>query len=148
MFKRTRYQLDYLRRKPRKKKADVWVWERNATDPNGRRKREAVIIGTAEQYPTEAEAWRAAESFRLAASSRTKHENVLFGALVDRYVREKLPRRHSTANKHRSWLSRHVKPKWEGFPISKVKPLLVEEWLMSLDLAPKSKGHVRSMLHI
>jgi hypothetical protein len=42
-----------------------------------------VIIGTAEQYPTEAEGWRAAESFRLAASSRTKHENVLFGALVD-----------------------------------------------------------------
>jgi len=41
-----------------------------------------------------------------------------------------------------------VKPKWEGFPISKVKPLLVEEWLMSLDLAPKSKGHVRSTMHI
>jgi hypothetical protein len=57
MFKRTRYQFGYLRRKPRKRKSDVWVWERNATGPDGRRKRKAVIIGTAEQYLTEAEAW-------------------------------------------------------------------------------------------
>jgi hypothetical protein len=67
----------------------------------------------------------------------------LFGTLIDRYVREKLPKRHSTASKYRSWITHHVKPKWEGIPITKVKPLLVEEWLMSLDLAPKSKGHVR-----
>jgi excisionase family DNA binding protein len=29
-----------------------------------------------------------------------------------------------------------------------IKPLLVEEWLMSLVLAPKSRGHVRSIMHI
>lgn len=73
---------------------------------------------------------------------------MLFGALVDRYIREKLPRRHSTASKYRSWITHHIKPKWENVPIRKVKPLLVEEWLMSLALAPKSRGHVRSIMHI
>ena len=45
MFQRARYQFGYLRRKPRKRKPDVWVWERNATGPDGRRKRETVIVG-------------------------------------------------------------------------------------------------------
>jgi len=31
MFQRARYQFGYLRRKPRKRKPNVWVWERNAT---------------------------------------------------------------------------------------------------------------------
>jgi len=107
-----------------------------------------VIIGNVDQYPTEAKAWRAAESFRLAANSTRQSQDVLFGALVDRYMREKLPRRHSTASKYRSWITHHIKPKSENVPISRVKPLLVEEWLMSLTLAPKSKGHVRSIMHI
>ena len=148
MFKRARYQFGYLRRKPRTRGPDVWVWERNSTGPSGGRKRDTVIIGNVEQYPTESQAWRGVESFRLAIDSRSQNEDVLFGALIDRYVQEKLPKRYSTASKYRSWLTHHVKPKWGDVPISKVKPLLVEEWLTSLDLAPKSKGHLRSIMHI
>lgn len=148
MFRRARYQFGHLRRKPRKQGPDVWVWERNVSGPDRRRKRDSVIVGNVHQYPTEAQAWRAAESFRIAVNSEKQNDHVLFGALVDRYVREKLPKRHSTACKYRSWITHHVKPKWENVEIRKVKPLLVEEWLMSLDLAPKSKGHVRSIMHI
>ena len=148
MFKRARYQFGYLRQKPRKRGPDVWVWERNATAPDGRRKRETVIVGSVEQYPTESMAWRSVESFRLAVSAQHDNTGVLFGALIDRYMREKLPKRYSTASKYRSWLINHVKPKWGDVPITKVKPLLVEEWLVDLDLAPKSKGHVRSIMHI
>ena len=32
--------------------------------------------------------------------------------------------------------------------MSKVKPLAVEIWLKGLNLAPKSKGHIRSVMHI
>jgi hypothetical protein len=79
MFKRARYQFGYLRRKPRKRGPDVWVWERNSPGPGGKRKREAVIVGNVEQYPTEAKAWLAAESFRLTVSSEPQREDVLFG---------------------------------------------------------------------
>ena len=147
MFERARYQFGHLRRKPRKRGPDVWVWERSCPGPDGRRKREALIIGNVEQYPTETKALRAVESFRIAVSSAPKQE-VLFGALIDRYMREKLPRRHSTASKYRSWITHHVKPRWKDVPLTKVKPLLVEEWLTSLALAPKSRGHVRSIMHI
>jgi len=148
MFRRARYQFGHLRRKLRKHGPDVWVWEHSCPSPDRRRKRESVIIGNVEQYPTEAKAWRAAESFRLSANSERQFEDVLFGVLVDRYIREKLPKRHSTASKYRSWITHHIKPKWEHVPIRRVKPLLVEEWLISLALAPKSRGHVRSIMHI
>lgn len=148
MFKRARYQFGYLRQKPRKRGPHVWVWERNATGPDGQRKRETVIVGSVEQYPTESMAWRGVESFRLAASAQHDNTGVSFGALIDRYIREKLPDRHSTASKYRSWILNHVRPKWGDVPITKIKPLLVEEWLISLELAPKSKGHLRSIMHI
>jgi integrase len=148
MFKRTRYQFGYLRRKLRKVGPDVWVWECAIKGPDGRRKRQSVIVGNVEQFHTEADAWRATEGFRLKINTSRPEQEVSFGALVDRYLREKLPKRYSTASKYRSWLTHHVKPKWGNVPIKKVKPLLVEEWLSSLTLAPKSKGHLRSIMHI
>src|SRR5208282_4936710 len=148
MFRRARYQCGHLRRKTRKRGPDVWVWERSCPGPRPQRKREAVIVGNVSEYPTEAKAWRAAESFRLAANDQRRGAEILFGTLVDRYVREKLPKRHSTGSKYRSWIAHHIKPKWGHVPIDRVKPLLVEEWIMSLALAPKSRGHVRSIMHI
>lgn len=107
-----------------------------------------MIVGNVAQYPTEAEAWRAAEGLRLAVNSAQRIEAVTFSAVIDRYLREKLPKRHSSASKYRSWLTHHIQPKWGNVSILKIKPLLVEEWLSGLDLAPKSKGHVRSIMHI
>lgn len=115
MFKRARYQFGHLCRKTRKRGPDVWVWERNCSRQGRQRKREAVIIGNVEEYPTEAKAWRAAESFRLAVNSQRHGDDVSFGALVDRYVREKLPKRHSTASKYVSCITHHIKPKWGTF---------------------------------
>jgi len=107
-----------------------------------------VIVGNVAQYPTEAEAWRATEGLRLAINTAQNTDAVSFNAVIDRYLREKLPRRHSSASKYRSWLTHHVQPKWGSVLIRNVKPLLVEEWLSGLDLAPKSKGHIRSIMHI
>ena len=84
----------------------------------------------------------------LAINTTHRTEGVTFNAVIDRYLREKLPTRHSSASKYRSWLTHHIQPKWGSVPIRNVKPLLVEEWLSGLDLAPKSKGHIRSIMHI
>ncbi len=148
MFQRTRYQFGWLRRKPRRRGPDVWVWVHRSKGPTGKSKENAVIVGNVAQYPTEAEAWRAAEGLRLAVNSAQRIEAVTFSAVIDRYLREKLPKRHSSASKYRSWLTHHIQPKWGNVSILKIKPLLVEEWLSGLDLAPKSKGHVRSIMHI
>jgi integrase len=148
MFQRTRYQFGWLRRKPRRRGPDVWVWVHRSKGSTGKSKENAVIVGNVAQYPTEAEAWRATEGLRLAINTTQNTDAVRFNAVIDRYLREKLPRRHSSASKYRSWLTHHVQPKWGSVLIRNVKPLLVEEWLSGLDLAPKSKGHIRSIMHI
>jgi len=148
MFQRTRYQFGWLRRKPRRRGPDVWVWVHRSKGSTAKPKENAVIIGNVDQYPTEAEAWRATEGLRLAINTAQNTEAVRFNAVIDRYLREKLPRRHSSASKYRSWLTHHIQPKWGSVLILNVKPLLVEEWLSGLDLAPKSKGHIRSIMHI
>jgi hypothetical protein len=63
-------------------------------------------------------------------------------------VAEELPARHSTASRYRCWLRNHIEPKWRNFPIQNIKPLLVEDWLKKLDLAPKSKAHLKTLMHV
>jgi len=148
MFTRSRYQFGWLELRKRKRRPSVWLWRYRSTDSGGNRDKDAVIIGDVEQYPTKALAWKAAEGLRLSVNSENPGTQVTFGALIDRYLREQVPQRHVTASKYRSWITHHIQPQWGDFPIAKVKPVLVEEWISKLDLAPKSKGHVRSIMHI
>jgi len=148
MFTRSRYQFGWLELRKRKRRPSVWLWRYRSTDSGGNRDKDAVIIGDVEQYPTKALAWKAAEGLRLSVNSENPRTQVTFGALIDRYLREQVPQRHVTASKYRSWITHHIQPQWGDYPIAKVKPVLVEEWISKLDLAPKSKGHVRSIMHI
>jgi integrase len=148
MFRRARYQFGWLELRKRKRGANVWIWRCRSTDPKGRREKDSVIIGDVRRYPTKALAWKAAEGLRLSVNRDNPGAQVTLAALVDRYMREKLPERYVTASKYFSWITHHIKPQWGDYPIAKVKPVLVEEWISGLDLAPKSKGHIRSMMHI
>jgi len=148
MFRRTRYQFGWLELRKRRRGPNVWIWRYRSTNSEGNREKDSVIIGNTRQYPTKALAWKAAEGLRLTLD-RVKHSaQVTFGALADRYMLEKIPERYVTASKYRSWITHHIKPQWGDYPIAKVKPVVVEEWISGLDLAPKSKGHIRSMMHI
>jgi integrase len=148
MFRRTRYQFGWLELRKRKKGPAVWLWRYRGSDSENMREKESVLIGSVKQYPTRQMAWRAAEGLRLTVNQDNPGLDVTFGGLADKYMLEKLPRRYSTASKYRSWIIHHIKPRWGDYPIVKVKPLPVEEWIEQLDLAPMSKGHVRTMMHI
>jgi len=67
--------------------------------------------------------------------------------LITRYQSERMPSRHSTARVYRSFLNNHILPAWGDTPIQDVQPRPVELWLRELPLSPKSKTHVRSLLH-
>src|SRR5216683_1016886 len=148
MFKRTRYQFGWLRRKSRKRGPDVCVWVYRSTTPVGKRKENSVIVGSVQQYPSEADAWKAAEGLRLSINNPSSAEETTFGAVIDRYIREAIPKRRVTQSRYRSWLKNHIKPHWGNVSLAKVKPLSVEKWIEGLNLAPKSRGHVRSMMHV
>ena len=42
----------------------------------------------------------------------------------------------------------HVEQKWRDYPIEQIKPLLVEDWLKRLNLAPKSKSHLKNLMRV
>src|SRR6185437_11914712 len=148
MFKRARHQFGWLEKRKRKRGPEVWVW-RYHEDACGRKgKKPAVVVGDVRQFPTKSEAWEAAEGIRLGVGKPVQSDLVTFGALINRFLREALPERKGTADRYRSWILNHINPRWEAVPLSKIKPLAVELWLKGLNLAPKSKGHVRSVMHI
>ena len=48
----------------------------------------------------------------------------------------------------RSWLHNYVLPEWGDKSVKDLQPRPVELWLRSVALSPKSKTHVRNMLHL
>ena len=120
-------------------------------DGPGHRKRQHTTIGTLEQYPTEATARKAVESLLLdlnAETPRAAFTVPTFGALVDKYVAEEMPGRYSTRKSYESMLKMHMRPRWADYPLDRVKPMVVEKWFRDLELAPKTKAHIRSLMYV
>jgi integrase len=147
--KRQRIQFGWVSLKARKKGPDVWVLRYRENLPDGSSIRRSVAIGTVEEYPNESQARKAALSWSLSMNADPANgPPVSFGAIIHRYLAEEIPGRPSTASRYRCWLKNHVEPKWRDSPIEQIKPLLVEEWLKKLDLAPKSKSHLKNLMRV
>ena len=73
---------------------------------------------------------------------------VTFGAICDRYIEEELPQRYSTRKSYLSNIKLHIRPRWERYLLHQIRPMVVEGWLKNLDMAPKSKAHIRSVMHL
>jgi len=102
-------------------------------------------IGTKQEFPTKAAAWKAVE--RLETITRKAADGETVRSVAARYEVERMPSRHSTARVYRGVLKNHVLPKWGDAPIQDIQPRPVELWLRGLPLSGKSKTHVRSMMH-
>jgi integrase len=151
LFTRTRYQYGSLRLKKRQSGADAWEFRYYVNGAAGERKRQHVTIGTKETYPTDTLARIAVQSLLLKLNSeapRAELETPNFGALIDKFVEEEMSERYSTRKSYESMLKNHIRPKWGDYPLDRFKPMPVEQWLRQLELAPKSKAHVRSLMHL
>ena len=147
--KRQRVQFGWVCLKARRKGPDVWVLRYRENLSQGRKKRRSVMIGTIEQFPTESQARKAALSWLFSMNGEDRNGvPVSFGAVIRRYLAEEIPERASTASRYRCWLKNHVEPKWREYPIEQIKPLLVEDWLKKLNLAPKSKSHLKNLMRV
>ena len=111
--------------------------------PSRRSKR----IGTKQEFPTKAAAWKEVESLEIQAKPQDGDKGDKVRSVVARYEAERMPSRQSTARVYRSFLNNHVLPKWADTRIQDVQPRPVELWLRELPLSPKSKTHVRSLMH-
>ena len=152
MFTRTRYQYGSLETKERKKGKEVWEFRYYETDGRGERQRRAIMVGSLEEYPTESAARKSpavqAILLRLNAEQPAAAAGTAeFGAVIARYEKEEMPERYSTGAAYKSYIKNYIRPRWADTPMSAVRPMAVEDWLKDLDLAPKTKSHVRSLMH-
>jgi len=130
MFRRQRYQFGSVERKARKKGPDVWALRYREHLLDGTNCHKSLIVGTVEQHATESQARRAAQALLLRINADSPNTvAVTLGAVIERYLVEELPDRHSTARGYRSWLRNHIMPKWGEHPLQEIKPLAVEQWL-------------------
>jgi hypothetical protein len=109
-------------------------------------KRRSKLIGSKQQYPTKAAAWKETERLQLQQQPGALDGETVKDVIA-LYEAERMPARHSTARVYRSFLNNHILPKWGDTLIQDVQPRPVELWLRNLALSPKSKTHVRSLLH-
>jgi integrase len=129
----------------------VWEFRYYETSPVGKRIRQSVILGGQALYRTEAYARKATQALLMRLNDeapRAEMEAPTFGALLDRYIEHELPERHSTQRSHLSNIRKHIRPRWSDQPINRMKPMAMEQWLRDLPLAPKSKVHIRSLIHL
>ncbi len=122
------------------KRSKVWNffwWE------NGKRK--CKVLG---RFPTKVAAWKAARPLRDATETKTILTCPRIGELVPQYRIEKMPQRASTRRGYEVYLQKHILPKWQDAELTELQARPVELWLQSLDLAPKSKVHIRGLLSV
>jgi integrase len=107
------------------------------------------------RHSTKTGAWKAAKPLRDALG--TKAEDVVstdatvsaiptVSTLVNSYRTEKMSQRHSTRLAYEAWFRNHIVPKFGDSPITELQARPVQLWLESLELAPKSRAHVRGLL--
>jgi integrase len=145
------YQFGSLTRKKRERGPDTWEFRYYESTEQGGRRRKSCIVGTVEKMPTKAHAQKAVEALLLTLNSETPQQRmaaVTFGAICDRYMQEEMPERYSTAKSYRSNIVKHLKPRWGEYLLEKIRPMAVEDWLKNLDMASKSKAHLRSVMHL
>jgi len=109
--------------------------------------RRSKRIGTKQEFPTKAAAWKEVESLETQAKPQAEAAGDTVRSVIARYEAERMPSRQSTARVYRSFLNNHILPKWGDTEIQAVQPRPVELWLRELPLSPKSKTHVRSLMH-
>lgn len=148
LVKRTRYQFGYVELKSRRRVPDVWVIRFLVKTEVGR-KYASRPIGTKEQLPTRRHAEKAAEAIRLELNSADHNPKLTFGGLIERYKLDKMPERYSTRASYLSCLDVHVAPKWGDWTLEQIAkvPYEVEKCFNELTLAPKTKGHIKGLMH-
>jgi hypothetical protein len=119
------------------------------------------------EYPTETKVRIALQSKLLELNgpvSYRKENRPTFGLVIDRFIEsERLTEilaqppgqvtitdgvAYSTASGYISYLRKHIRPRWGTTLVAEMEPLEIQEWLRTLMLAPKTKGHIKNLMSL
>lgn len=108
----------------------------------------AVRLGTVKELPTRSDVERAARQYVDAYNSPKPTATLTMGQVIDRYRKEVMSKRASTAATEGSWIKNHIEPRWGAtLLVDFGRPTeVVQEWIKGLDLGTKSKREIKNIL--
>lgn len=142
-----RYQNGSLLKIKRKNGEHVWALRWYEGESRTYRKR---IIGTDKQLPERRDAERTVTLLRNNINTGVQTPQTVADLAAHYEKHELTPERKSfsTIATHIGMAKRYIEPKWGQLRLSDVRPVLVEEWLQSLPLAPASKTKIKSTFSV
>jgi integrase len=142
-----RYQHGSIRRV---KRAKGFAWEFRYYVREGAKRSLKLQTFDSSIYKTEKAVRQHLEGFLVKLNEKTEYArsaDVTFNALLDRYIEEEMPARHSTKGSYTSIINKRLRPQWGLYVVSEIRPADLHAWFQSLALAPVTKGHLRSLMH-
>lgn len=149
---RIRYQHGTIELKNRAHSPAVWQFRWR--DKSGRRLSEE--IGTTGEYPNRISVERCAKVLYLRAKINQDRVSLpiqQFSVVIERYIREEIPKRWSTKLAYLSLIKNYIRPRWAEVSLPDIKPIAVRHWLMAITikkgtrpLANTTKGHIKGLM--
>jgi integrase len=133
------------------------VWEFRWRDrTSGKAVYRRIVLGTVEQFKTEADARKIAEGIVLEINSgdpRLGTSVLTMSQLIEHYRRRELAvdnnwKSYATKMGYENYLKRWIAPKWGTYPLTKIKPIEVESWLRQIPLARGSCAKIRNIMSV
>ncbi|HVW10951.1 MAG TPA: site-specific integrase [Bryobacteraceae bacterium] len=112
-----------------------------------------MTVGTLRDYPSEAAARKSSEVQGILLRINAEHPlgpvtASTVGALISRYEKEEMPTRYSTRVSYQSFIDRYIRPRWAETTVTRVGTMAVEDWLSHLQLAPRTRGHIKAVMSV
>jgi len=146
-----RYQQGHLRRAKRKRGPHVWEFLWRELGPNGKRRQRTLTIGTVSEFRTEWDALNHIQTMRANINREVAPTALMtFGDLANHYRQTELladNKTDKTRTTYLVYLRKWILPEWEREYLHNIKPIVVEQWLRSLDqLSGGSKSKIRNIM--
>jgi integrase len=115
-----------------------------------------IVVGTVEQFKTEADARKIVEGIVFEINSddpRLRTRVLTMSQLIEHYRRRELSvdntwKSYATKMGYENYLKRWIDPRWGTYPLSKIKPIEVESWLRQLPVARGSCAKIRNIMSV
>ena len=140
-----------------KRRSGQCVWEFRWRDrTSGKPVYRRIVLGTTEQFTTEADARESVEGIVLEINSGDPRLGTIvltMSQLIEHYRRRELSvdnswKSYAIKIGYENYLKRWIAPKWGTYPLTKMKPIEVESWLRQLPLARGSCAKIRNIMSV
>jgi len=139
---RSKYQEGSLCLDSRK----IWVFRWRDTEG----KRRSMDVGSVSVYRTKKDAKNSPKVADKRAEINRQVEPVSSGPtlrdVISKYAQSEMPDNWTTRRSYWSYINNHLLPMWGDIPLSSIKAAEVQAKIRGLALAPKTKGHIKTLM--